>query len=301
PLGACRSLWCHPPCGREARDRRDVPARCRPTTRSRRARSRPRSGAGGSCDPPRGAHPRAVGARSAERRRPLAVASRPVRGLRLPLAARPRGTVSGAAPIRCLGIVNRGDAAGRCLRTSKSLRTREGSDLRGVVLYTAVDRDAPFVRHADAAVLLPARAGEVRAYLDHDLVIAALCRAGVDAVWPGWGFVAEDPAFAERVVAEGMRFLGPSGGAMRALGDKIAAKQVAERAGVPVAPWSGGAVGDSDEAVQCAGRLGYPVMVKAAAGGGGRGIPVVEHAAALPAAFRPPPAEAQAALRDRPL
>src|SRR5262249_58887846 len=107
------------------------------------------------------------------------------------------------------------------------------------------------------------------AYLDHDLVIVALRRAGVDAVWPGWGFVAEDPAFAERVVAAGMRFLGPSGEAMRALGDKIAAKQVAERAGVPVAPWSGGAAGDCDEAVQCAARLRYPVMAEAAPGGGG--------------------------------
>src|SRR5262249_59191564 len=164
----------------------------------------------------------------------------------------------------------------------------------GVVLYPAVDGDARFVRHADAAVLLPARAGEVRAYLDHDLVIAALRRAGVDAVWPGWGFVAEDPAFAERVVAEGMRFLGPSGEAMRALGDKIAAKQVAERAGVPVAPWSGGAVGDCDEAVQFAARLGYPVMVKAAAGGGGPGHPGREAAAAPPAAL-PPPAPAAAA------
>jgi acetyl/propionyl-CoA carboxylase alpha subunit/acetyl-CoA carboxylase carboxyltransferase component len=203
-----------------------------------------------------------------------------------------------APPIRRLGIVNRGDAALRCLRTIKSLRAREGSDLRAVVLYTAVDRDAPFVRHADAAVLLPVVAGEVRAYLDHDLVIAALRRARVDAVWPGWGFVAEDPVFADRVVAEGMRFLGPSGEAMRALGDKIAAKQVAERAGVPVAPWSGGAVADCDEAAQCAARLGYPVMVKASAGGGGRGIRVVDHAAALPAALRAATAEAVAAFGD---
>ena len=71
--------------------------------------------------------------------------------------------MNGSAPIRCVGIVNRGDAALRCLRTIKSLRAREGSDLRAVVLYTAVDRDAPFVRHADAALLLPAPTGEVRA------------------------------------------------------------------------------------------------------------------------------------------
>ena len=201
-------------------------------------------------------------------------------------------------PIRCLGIVNRGEAAMRCVRAVRALRAREGSGLCAVVLFTDVDRDAPFVRHADAAVRLPAPAGEVRAYLHHDLVIAALRRAGADAVWPGWGFVAEDPVFADRVVAEGMRFLGPSGDAMRALGDKIAAKQVAERVGVPVTPWSGGVVDDEAAAVGFAERLGYPLVVKAAAGGGGRGIRVVENAAALPAAFRSAAAEALAAFGD---
>ncbi|TMA44731.1 MAG: ATP-grasp domain-containing protein, partial [Deltaproteobacteria bacterium] len=201
-------------------------------------------------------------------------------------------------PIHCLGIVNRGEAAMRCVRAVRALRVREGSGLRAVVLYTDVDRDAPFVGHADAAVRLPAPAGEVRAYLDHDLVIAALRRVGADAVWPGWGFVAEDPVFADRVVREGMRFLGPSGDAMRALGDKIAAKQLAERAGVSVTPWSGGVVDDEAVAVGLAERLGYPLVVKAAAGGGGRGIRVVEHAAALPAAFRSAAAEAGAAFGD---
>src|SRR5262249_10225874 len=157
----------------------------------------------GSRHPPRSAHPVALGARPAERRRPLSVASWPVRGHRLPPAATRWWAVNASVPIRCLGIVNRGDAALRCLRTVKSLRAREGSELRAVVLYTAVDRDAPFVRHADGAMLLPAPVGEVRAYLDHDLVIAALRRADVDAVWPGWGFVAEDPTFADRVFAEG--------------------------------------------------------------------------------------------------
>jgi len=151
----------------------------------------------------------------------------------------------GPRSIRRLGIVNRGEAALRCVRAVKTLRALEGSDMRAVVLYTDVDRDAPFVRHADAAIRLPATAGEVRAYLDHDLVIAALARAGADAVWPGWGFVAEDPTFADRVVAEGMIFLGPSGAAMRALGDKIAAKQLAERVGVPVTSWSGSVVADA--------------------------------------------------------
>jgi acetyl/propionyl-CoA carboxylase alpha subunit/acetyl-CoA carboxylase carboxyltransferase component len=200
--------------------------------------------------------------------------------------------------IRCLGIVNRGEAAMRCIRAVKALRASEGSSLRAVALYTDVDRDAPFVRHADTAIRLAATSGEVRAYLDHELVIAALVRAGADAVWPGWGFVAEDPAFADRVVAEDMLFLGPSGAAMRALGDKIAAKQLAERAGVPVTAWSGGAVADETKAVRAAKRLGYPLVVKAAAGGGGRGIRMVENAAALPAAFRAAASEARAAFGD---
>ncbi|HXJ32416.1 MAG TPA: carboxyl transferase domain-containing protein [Candidatus Eisenbacteria bacterium] len=201
-------------------------------------------------------------------------------------------------PIRCIGVVNRGEAAMRCVRAVKALRAQEGSSLRIAVLYTHVDRDAPFVRHADAAVRLATSGGEVRAYLDHDIVMAALRSAGADAVWPGWGFVAEDPAFADRVVAAGMRFLGPSSAAMRALGDKIAAKQLAERAGVPVAAWSGGVVADAEAAARVGEQIGYPLVVKAAAGGGGRGIRIVDHPAALPAAFASAAAEAQAAFGD---
>src|SRR5262249_27583692 len=168
--------------------------------------------------------------------------------------------------------------------------------MRAVVLYTDVDRDAPFVRHSDAAVRLPAPSGEVRAYLDHDRVLGALAGAGADAVWPGWGFVAEDPAFADRVAASGMAFLGPSGDAMRALGDKIAAKLHAERAGVPVIPWSGRGVEDEQAATRIAEHLGYPIVVKAAAGGGGRGIRVVTNRSELPRAFRAAATEAHAAF-----
>ena len=201
-------------------------------------------------------------------------------------------------PIRCIGVVNRGEAAMRCVRAVKALRAEEGSSLRVAVLYTDVDRDAPFVRHADAAVRLAAASGEVRAYLDHDLVMAALRAAGADAVWPGWGFVAEDPAFADRVLAAGLRFLGPSSAAMRALGDKIAAKELAERAGVPVAAWSRGAVADAESAARIGEQIGYPLVVKAAAGGGGRGIRIVDDPASLPAAFASAAAEAQAAFGD---
>ena len=206
--------------------------------------------------------------------------------------------MNGDHSIRCIGIVNRGEAAMRCVRAVKTLRTIEGSSLRVLALYTAPDRDAPFVRHADGAVQLPARASAVGAYLDHAGVIEALHRGGADAVWPGWGFVAEDPQFVDRVAAAGFTFLGPTGATMRRLGDKIAAKALAASAAVPVVPWSGGEVVDAAEAARCAAALGFPLVIKAAAGGGGRGIRVVQSAADLAPAFASAAAEARAAFGD---
>ena len=129
----------------------------------------------------------------------------------------------------------------------------------------------PFVRYADQAVELPMDHGAVAAYLDHDVVIKALRRADADAVWPGWGFLAEDPSFVERVTQEGIVFLGPSASAMRSLGDKIASKKLAEENGVSVTEWSGGVLADDEEAVRHAERIGFPLVIKASAGGGGRG------------------------------
>ena len=200
--------------------------------------------------------------------------------------------------IHRLVIVNRGEAAMRCIRAVKSLRAQEGSQISAVALYTHVDRDAPFVRHADLAVELPVRGSEVAAYLDHDLLIETLHRVGADAVWPGWGFVAEDPVFAERLTSEGIRFLGPSADVLSVLGDKIAAKRLAESAKVPVVPWSGTAVADWEEARLAADQIGYPVVIKARAGGGGRGIRIVEAPGAIAEAFRSAAAEAQASCGD---
>ncbi len=197
-----------------------------------------------------------------------------------------------------LGIANRGEPAMRCLRAVKALRAEEGSRIEAVAFYTEVDRDAPFVRHADLAVALPPALHPVAAYLDHDALLAALLSAGCDAVWPGWGFVAEDPEFADRVVEAGHVFLGPRGDTMRALGDKIAAKRLAEAAKVPVAPWSGEAVADEEMAAKHADRIGYPLFVKASAGGGGRGIRIVESRLALAAALRAAANEDRAAFGD---
>lgn len=184
----------------------------------------------------------------------------------------------------------------RCIRAVKALRSEEGSDLQAVALYTEIERDAPFVRHADLAVALPGVG--VAAYLDHDALIKAALQAGADAVWPGWGFVAEDPRFVAKLADEGIRFLGPSATAMRALGDKIGAKKLAEEVGVPVTPWSGGAVEDEAQAETSARALGFPVVVKASAGGGGRGIRVVEEPDALIKAFRSARSEALSAFGD---
>ncbi len=200
--------------------------------------------------------------------------------------------------IRRLVIINRGEAAMRAIRAVKALRALEGSNLESVVLYTDVDREAPFVRHADRAIRLDSSRGPVAAYLDRDRLMQALVEAEADAVWPGWGFVAEDPEFADLVVASGLRFLGPSGDVMRALGDKIDAKRVAEKSGVPVLAWSGAVVTDPAEAAAVAARIGYPVVIKAAAGGGGRGIRMVESEADIETSFRSAAAEARSAFGD---
>jgi acetyl/propionyl-CoA carboxylase alpha subunit/acetyl-CoA carboxylase carboxyltransferase component len=206
--------------------------------------------------------------------------------------------VSELRPIRRLAIANRGEAALRCLRTVRALAAREGSGLGAVALYTAPDRSALWVRQADRAVELAAPGGPLAAHLDVAGVVAAARRGDADAIWPGWGFLAEDPAFADAVAAAGLAFLGPPGAVMRALGDKIAAKQLAERLGVPVAPWSSGSLADADAARAAADRLGYPLLLKAAAGGGGRGIRSVGGADAVGAAFASAAAEARAAFGD---
>jgi acetyl/propionyl-CoA carboxylase alpha subunit/acetyl-CoA carboxylase carboxyltransferase component len=172
-----------------------------------------------------------------------------------------------------VAIVNRGEAAMRLIHAVRDLAGQTGTPIETVALHTDVDRTATFVREADLAYDLgPASA---RPYLDLAVLERALNETGADAAWVGWGFVAEDPAFAELCERIGVTFIGPSPDAMRKLGDKIGAKLIAEEAGVPVAPWSRGAVDSLAEAIQAAAQIGYPLMLKATAGGGGRGIRVV--------------------------
>ncbi len=178
-----------------------------------------------------------------------------------------------------IAIVNRGEAAMRLIHAVRDHNAEGGGRIETVALHTEGERRAMFVREADHAYDLgPASA---RPYLDHAVLERALRESGADAVWVGWGFVAEDPAFAELCERLGLTFIGPSPEAMRRLGDKIGSKLIAEEVGVPVAPWSRGPVDSLEEALAQAERIGFPLMLKATAGGGGRGIRVITSAAEL--------------------
>ncbi|WP_245648056.1 carboxyl transferase domain-containing protein [Micromonospora rosaria] len=171
----------------------------------------------------------------------------------------------------------------RLIHAVRELAAETGTRIETVALHTDVDRAATFVREADLSYDLgPAAA---RPYLDLKALERALVETRADAAWVGWGFVAEDPAFAELCERVGVTFVGPSPEAMRKLGDKIGAKLIAEEVGVPVAPWSRGAVDTLDAALAAATEIGYPLMLKATAGGGGRGIRVITNAAELADAY----------------
>jgi acetyl/propionyl-CoA carboxylase alpha subunit/acetyl-CoA carboxylase carboxyltransferase component len=178
-----------------------------------------------------------------------------------------------------IAIVNRGEAAMRLIHAVRDLAAETGRPIETVALHTDVDRNATFVREADIAYDLgPASA---RPYLDLKALERALVTTGADSAWVGWGFVAEDPAFAELCEQIGVTFIGPNPEAMRKLGDKIGAKLIAEEVGVPVAPWSRGGVDTVEAAAEAAAEIGYPLMLKATAGGGGRGIRKITNEAEL--------------------
>ena len=182
-----------------------------------------------------------------------------------------------------IAIVNRGEAAMRLVHAVRDLQSA-GEDFTTIALFTDAERHAMFVREADESHPLGPAAG--RPYLDLAVLEQALVASRADAVWVGWGFVAEDPAFVDLCDRLGVTFIGPSAAAMRQLGDKIGSKHIAEKVGVPVAPWSGGPVDTLEEALAAADTIGYPMMLKATAGGGGRGIRKVSTPAELEDAFQ---------------
>ena len=195
-----------------------------------------------------------------------------------------------------IAIVNRGEAAMRLIHAVRDLNAEhpEAEPITVIALYTDAERTAMFAREADEA--FPVGPASERPYLNHRLLADVLTKARADAVWVGWGFVAEDAGFADLVESLGITFIGPSGDAMRKLGDKIGSKLIAEEVGVPVAPWSRGGVETLDDALAAADRVGYPLMLKATAGGGGRGIRKVENADELTEAYQRTRDEAERAF-----
>ncbi len=196
-------------------------------------------------------------------------------------------------------IINRGEAAMRFIHAAREFNQEHGTALCTIALFTEPDRHAMFVREADEAVylgpsqVLDQNLGQPKScYVDYARVERALGAARADAVWVGWGFVAEHPAFADLCRGMGIVFIGPDGDVMRRVGDKIASKRLAEQTQIPVIPWSDGPVETLANAERQAERLGYPLFIKATAGGGGRGIRCVRSASQLAEAFERARAEA---------
>ncbi len=207
---------------------------------------------------------------------------------------------------RRIAIVNRGEAAMRLIHAVREYNSEHDSDLKTIALYTNPERRAMFVREADEAYCIgPAsfvdeRDGQRKnAYLDYAAIERGLVETRAEAVWVGWGFVAEHPDFADLCEKKlGLNFIGPDGECMRRLGDKITSKLMAETAGVPVAPWSGGPVLDLEEARTQMSKVGVPLMINATAGGGGRGIRSVRLPAELDEAFMRASSEALKSFGD---
>jgi acetyl-CoA carboxylase, biotin carboxylase subunit len=173
-------------------------------------------------------------------------------------------------------VANRGEIARRVIRTVRAL------GIKAIAVYSEADADLPYVAEADEAVLIgPAQ--PARSYLDVDAVMEAAKRTNARAIHPGYGFLAENTAFARRVIDDGLAWVGPPPEAIAAMGDKISARNLMEKAGVPVAAGTREPVADADAAV--AAGIGFPVMVKAAGGGGGIGMSVAHDEAGLRTAF----------------
>lgn len=188
-------------------------------------------------------------------------------------------------------IANRGEIAVRVIRACHEL------GIQAVAVYSDADKDALHVALADEAVAIgPASARQ--SYLHIPSIMKAVTESGADAVHPGYGFLAENAAFAEVLRIWGVTFIGPDPESIRQMGVKTVAKETMKAAGVPVAPGSDGAVRSTDEALKVADAIGYPVMVKASAGGGGRGIRIAQDKGEMEAALERAASEAKASFGD---
>lgn len=174
--------------------------------------------------------------------------------------------------IKKLLVANRGEIAVRIMRTAKEM------GIQTVAVYSEADRSFPHVKYADEAVCIgPAPSKE--SYLLGDKIIGVAKSLGVDAIHPGYGFLSENAAFSKAVEDAGMLFIGPSAESIEMMGDKISAKQAAQRYNIPLVPGVASAITDKEDAKKVAEQIGYPILIKASAGGGGKGMRVVENSA----------------------
>jgi acetyl-CoA carboxylase biotin carboxylase subunit len=188
-------------------------------------------------------------------------------------------------------IANRGEIAVRIIRACREL------GLEAVQVYSEADRDSLAVRLADRAVCIgPPRSGQ--SYLNAEFIVSAAVIHGADAIHPGYGFLSENAHFAGLCEKEGITFIGPSSRVISLMGDKAMARRMADEAGVPTTPGSTGTVGDVVQAKAVAEGLGYPVILKATAGGGGRGMRIVWSEKDLPSQYMDAAREAKAAFND---
>jgi acetyl-CoA carboxylase biotin carboxylase subunit len=188
-------------------------------------------------------------------------------------------------------IANRGEIALRIIRACREM------GIQTAVVYSVADRDAAYLKLADQSICI-GEAPPSESYLKIDRIIAAAEIADVQAIHPGYGFLAENAHFAEICRSCKIEFIGPPVAAMAALGDKVEAKRIAKKAKVPTVPGSDGAVSEDKDALKVAREIGYPVIIKAAAGGGGRGMRIAHNDVSLQAGLRQAQAEAENAFKD---
>lgn len=188
-------------------------------------------------------------------------------------------------------IANRGEIALRIIRACREM------GVRTAVVYSTADKDAAYLKLADQAICI-GEAPPAESYLNIPHIISAAEIADVQAIHPGYGFLAENSHFAEICRSCKIEFIGPPAAAMALLGDKVACKKLAKKAKVPTVPGSDGQVEDEKEALKIAGQIGYPVIIKAAAGGGGRGMRVAHNDVSLRAGLKQAQAEAENAFKN---
>ncbi len=208
---------------------------------------------------------------------------------RTPISPRNGGT--SPIPFAKILVANRGEIACRVMRTCRRL------GIKTVAVYSDADADALHVREADEAVRI-GPPPSAQSYLSIEAIVAACKQTGAAAVHPGYGFLSENAAFADALETAGIVFIGPTMSAVAAMGDKIESKKLAQKAGVTMVPGHLAAIADAEEAVAIARKIGYPVMIKASAGGGGKGMRIAFNDAETREGFRSATSEAKSAFGD---